>query len=315
MVRISPGSVLSGAGFAVLLAVALAVGALVSGGEVTPVRAGVATCPPWTPDPDNGRYPVEQRRDVELWYGTVAKAGDDITSVQMTDHITSTLQHALVTHDEDEPRLAGSEEWVVVGDNRTWILSAPEGLDAEDALRESLSDAGGPGTQFDAPINQGTGKYVIATWASTCDIGEGFVQNEGTAYVTFYELNANAPGAESATPTIAPTATPGPQTEKWGDNDCDDEIDADDAVRALLVVPAPDQVPYVPDCPAMGETVSIVDIHVAGAGSVKWGDANCNSSVTAVDALVILRYMEGLPAFGGGCSGGFWGVGDEITFD
>ncbi len=313
--RISLGNMLSGVGFASVVAFALAVGALGSGGDVTPVRAGVATCPPWTPNPDSGRYPVEQRRDVEVWYGTVTLAGDDVTNVQLTDHITPTLQSAFVNQRAGEPRLEGSADWVVQGDNRTWILATPEGLDAEQELRDALEDAGGSGTQFDAPVNQGTDKYVIANWLSTCDSANGFVDNEGAAYVTFYELNASAPGAASDTPTPVPTATPGRQSEDWGDNDCDDDIDADDALRGIIAVAAPDQLDYVPDCPEMGETVTIVDIHVASAGAVKWGDSNCDGFVTVLDALGVLRFIEDLPPFEGGCSGGFWGVGDELTFE
>ncbi len=86
---------------------------------------------------------------------------------------------------------------------------------------------------------------------------------------------------------------PGPSTQPllWGDVDCNNSVNAVDALQVLRsVVGLP--VLQTEPCPDIGATVTVDGM------PRKWGDVDCNSSVDAVDALRILRFVVGLPVQG-----------------
>ena len=90
-----------------------------------------------------------------------------------------------------------------------------------------------------------------------------------------------------ATPTPTPTPTPGPSETPGlklaqGDVQCDDDVDAVDALQQLRDVAA---LPTFQedDCPEIG---------IAGA---VFGDVDCDSDVDSVDALKVLRHVAALP--------------------
>lgn len=87
------------------------------------------------------------------------------------------------------------------------------------------------------------------------------------------------------TPTPTPTAAPGGFTQ--GDNDCDGDSDAVDALVSLQSSAA---LPYnqTPGCVELGEAVP------AGGEPQLFGDIDCDGDVDAVDALQILRNVAGL---------------------
>lgn len=96
------------------------------------------------------------------------------------------------------------------------------------------------------------------------------------------------PGATS-TPTPTPTPTPtnaAPQFTQ-GDNDCDGDTDAVDALQILLALAGlePNQ---QPGCPELGAAVP------TGGDPQLFGDVDCDGDVDAVDALQILRFVAGL---------------------
>jgi hypothetical protein len=103
--------------------------------------------------------------------------------------------------------------------------------------------------------------------------------------------------------TPGPTATPGPLSRV--DVNCDDRIAPDDALIVLRRVAG--LASFIPEgCPPLGtfppETTGTPVATVTGTplrGSPRLGgrqgDADCNGGVDAVDALVILRYVVGIP--------------------
>ena len=92
------------------------------------------------------------------------------------------------------------------------------------------------------------------------------------------------------TPTPTPTATPplGQQQLAWGDNDCDGDNDAVDALKGLRHVAAL-SVSQNDPCPEMGSTVEVAD-----ASPHIWGDLDCDGDTDAVDALKELRNVAAL---------------------
>jgi hypothetical protein len=98
------------------------------------------------------------------------------------------------------------------------------------------------------------------------------------------------------------------RTAIWGDVHCDNQVDAHDALDILAkwVV----RFVAIPECgpnifgPIVGEPI-ILD----GVGE-KWGDVNCDGTVGASDALVILRFTAGLPDSFEGCPE----LGTQVTF-
>ena len=93
-------------------------------------------------------------------------------------------------------------------------------------------------------------------------------------------------------PTPSPTATPPlGQALLWGDDDCDADVDAVDALKNLQQVagfPSTKE----PGCPGLGSTVDVVP---AGFGQLPWGDVDCDQDIDAVDALGILRSIAAFP--------------------
>jgi parallel beta-helix repeat protein len=85
----------------------------------------------------------------------------------------------------------------------------------------------------------------------------------------------------TATPTPTPSGTPSGLTQ--GDVDCDNDVNAVDALKELrYVAKLPVSKPEA--CPDVGADVAPV-----------WGDVDCSGEVTSVDALKILRFVAGLP--------------------
>jgi len=89
---------------------------------------------------------------------------------------------------------------------------------------------------------------------------------------------------ETATPTPAPTGEP---VLAQGDNDCDGDTDAVDALAGLRHVAALD-VNQQAGCPALGGAVP------AGDSPDVFGDVDCDGDVDAVDGLKVLRFVAAL---------------------
>lgn len=85
--------------------------------------------------------------------------------------------------------------------------------------------------------------------------------------------------------------TPSGQQVTWGDDDCDGDADAVDALKNLQHIAA---IPFQQNDPCfpLGDPVSVTQI--AGFGEILWGDVDCDGDVDAVDALQILRFVAGL---------------------
>lgn len=77
-----------------------------------------------------------------------------------------------------------------------------------------------------------------------------------------------------------------------GDQNCDGDVGAVDALKTLQYVAA---LPYSQNagCAEIGSEI-IAAAQPVGANNV-FGDMDCDSDVDAVDALRILRYVVGLP--------------------
>jgi len=77
----------------------------------------------------------------------------------------------------------------------------------------------------------------------------------------------------------------------WGDDDCDGDADAVDALKTLQHVAA---LPFGQSDPCfpLGETVSVTP---AGSIDRRWSDVDCDGDVDAVDALGILRDIAAFP--------------------
>lgn len=101
------------------------------------------------------------------------------------------------------------------------------------------------------------------------------------------------PTPTGQTPTVTPTPTataapsPPPGGLTQGDNDCDGDVDAVDALQDLRHVAAL-PVDQHPDCTDIGAAVP------AGGEPQIFGDVDCDGDVDAVDALQILRFVAGL---------------------
>ena len=104
-------------------------------------------------------------------------------------------------------------------------------------------------------------------------------------------VTATPTPTETGTPAPAtPTPTPAPTGEPvlaQGDNDCDGDTDAVDALAGLRHVAALD-VNQQAGCPALGGAVP------AGDSPDVFGDVDCDGDVDAVDALKVLRFVAAL---------------------
>lgn len=86
-------------------------------------------------------------------------------------------------------------------------------------------------------------------------------------------------------------APPEPTPYVKGDNNCDGKVDALDALAGLRHVAGLD--PNQPeDCHALGQPVGTAPL---GNGLPIFGDIDCDDDVDAVDGLLILRFVAGLP--------------------
>lgn len=94
-------------------------------------------------------------------------------------------------------------------------------------------------------------------------------------------------------PTQAPTPTPtGGAQLTQGDNDCDGDVDAVDALKGLQYVAAI-SFGQQEGCPQIGGTLPVG--LPAGDSPDTFGDVDCDGDVDAVDALKILQFVAGLP--------------------
>jgi hypothetical protein len=143
------------------------------------------------------------------------------------------------------------------------------------------------------------GKYVTATAThlgtndtsefSNCVQVTGFATPTPSATPT--STPTPTPTPTSATPTPTPTPTGGAERTQ-GDNQCDDDVDAADALTSLQANAA---LPYQQEdnCQPLGSELAGV---AAPAGDVAlFGDVDCDGDVDAVDALKILQFLAALP--------------------
>ncbi|MEX0684234.1 MAG: right-handed parallel beta-helix repeat-containing protein [Dehalococcoidia bacterium] len=95
----------------------------------------------------------------------------------------------------------------------------------------------------------------------------------------------------SVTPTASSTLTPSPtgsQTVTWGDANCSGT--PPDPVDSLITLRFDAGLSTnTGDCPAMGETVDVLN-----ASLHPWGDVDCGGEVNPVDSLKLLRFDAGL---------------------
>lgn len=154
---------------------------------------------------------------------------------------------------------------------------------------------------LDATVPSGHYITATATHTGTHDTSEfsACVEVDATAATATPTPTPTPPaGSPTPTPTATPTgtATPTPtgsagQQVAWGDDDCDGDTDAVDALKNLQHVAA---IPFQQNAPCfpLGESVNVSQ--PAGFGAIVYGDADCDGDVDAVDALQILRFVAGL---------------------
>lgn len=99
-----------------------------------------------------------------------------------------------------------------------------------------------------------------------------------------------SPPQPTLTPTPGPSPQPSGQTVRWGDSDCDGDVDAVDALVGLRNLAAL-SVSQDEPCFELGASVFVS----GGDGSaLKWDDIDCNGSLSAVDAAKKLRHLASL---------------------
>jgi CSLREA domain-containing protein len=76
----------------------------------------------------------------------------------------------------------------------------------------------------------------------------------------------------------------------WGDNRCDGNVDATDALADLLNVAGVPPISQAEPCTDIGDSVD-----VQGFSPHMWGDVDCSGSTDSADALRIERFVAGLP--------------------
>lgn len=103
---------------------------------------------------------------------------------------------------------------------------------------------------------------------------------------------SSTPGP-TPTPSSTPSPTPPPAGELiQGDNDCDGDVDAVDALKNLQHIAA---IPFQqePDCPDIGDSLAV--FAPASVPPKIFADVDCDDDVDAVDALKILQFVAALP--------------------
>lgn len=106
-----------------------------------------------------------------------------------------------------------------------------------------------------------------------------------------------APAAPTPTPSPTPPASGVALALTWGDLNCDDGIDAVDALGGLRYVAALSPLPQNEPCPDIGSSVGLepgLSAETAGASERIWGDIDCGGRPDVVDSLALLRNVAGL---------------------
>ena len=100
-----------------------------------------------------------------------------------------------------------------------------------------------------------------------------------------------APTPATPVPTRSPTPTLAPGQSRWGDDDCDGDVDPVDGLKNLQELAG---LPYSQTAPcfAFGDPVGV---STASAIQIAWGDVDCDGDLDSVDALGILRSIAALP--------------------
>lgn len=111
----------------------------------------------------------------------------------------------------------------------------------------------------------------------------------GTATVT-----VNGPcglGDEVGGNSVEVTVVEGGTEVIWGDDDCNNAVNAVDGLKNLQEIAG---IPYGQEAPCftLGDPVSVTP---SGAAQILWGDIDCDGDLDSVDALGILRSVAGLP--------------------
>lgn len=143
-----------------------------------------------------------------------------------------------------------------------------------------------------AALSADTGP-IVASVAGSIDAEAIQVQvtiNEAAATPTPTATATPSPTAAptpSPTPSATPTPPPGAQRTQ-GDNDCDGDVDAVDALKGLQHIAAI-EFEQEPGCPDIGGAVP------AGDAPGVFGDVDCDGDVDAVDQLKILQFVAAIP--------------------
>jgi hypothetical protein len=106
----------------------------------------------------------------------------------LTDHLSQNLadQIALTYGDSRVTDAIGA--WVSTSDDIEWVLAAPEGLPAEQDLRDAFDALAAHPLAFDTPIYRGTETYFLTSWVTHDEVGT--TVHQGFAEVSYFELNA-----------------------------------------------------------------------------------------------------------------------------
>ncbi|MEO8458156.1 MAG: hypothetical protein ABI559_10120 [Chloroflexota bacterium] len=188
-----------------------------------------------------------------------------------------------------------------VGDDAAWHFAGP---------KAPLSDCDAT-VQHDFAVSLDGGNQIIRVPATDA----GTEPNPGHVYhydvvgqdqpVVFFVLDSKRIdnyGVLKITvePAATPTPTPAPQTEQWGDNNCDGDVTTADVMRGFTYTLLPDKTDHIAGCPDMDQTLTVVSIGATsaepqGAGHVNWGALLCTQATDPANELTLLRHIAGLP--------------------
>ncbi len=168
------------------------------------------------------------------------------------------------------------------GDPDIWVMNADGGNPLR--LTESLAADTAPAWSAD-----GTMIAFQSDREGSFDI---FVMNAvnpeaAETRVTFGPVHGQAPDWQP----IQTPPTQGPGQFRWGDDDCDGDVDPVDGLKNLQELAG---LPYsqTDPCFALGTPVGVA---TASGVQIPWGDVDCDGDVDSVDALGILRSIAALP--------------------
>ncbi|MBI5879489.1 MAG: hypothetical protein HZB53_17710 [Chloroflexi bacterium] len=138
---------------------------------------------------------ITHTRLVTVWYGTVYSRGVPLLNRASADSRLSgtPLAFTYYAHSAVTPLLV--PWWDAPLADIEWLAEASDNLDAERNLRSLLASPLLPvpaaNVRFDAPIDRGTDRYVIASWTTfnnpDCSLQ---LDNVGLAQIHYFELNA-----------------------------------------------------------------------------------------------------------------------------